>query len=66
MDLRLTQKSSGRIEELKKVVKEMLKSFNNLAKKLRLIYDIQHLGLAYHFEEDIDGSLKHIQNGDAV
>ncbi|XP_072971375.1 alpha-humulene synthase-like isoform X2 [Typha angustifolia] len=48
-----------RIEELKEEVRGELVSATDLVEKLRLIDAIQHLGIAYHFEKEIDEALSH-------
>ncbi|XP_072973526.1 alpha-humulene synthase-like [Typha angustifolia] len=48
-----------RIEELKEEVRGKLVSATDLVEKLRLIDAIQHLGIAYHFEKEIDEALSH-------
>jgi len=51
-----------RREELKREMKVMLKDDNDLLKTLSLIDNLQRLGLDYHFEEEIDDTLRRIQN----
>ncbi|XP_072974185.1 alpha-humulene synthase-like [Typha angustifolia] len=48
-----------RIEELKEEVRGKLVSATDLVEKFRLIDAIQHLGIAYHFEKEIDEVLSH-------
>nr|BBE38101.1 germacrene A synthase [Aralia cordata] len=47
------------IEGLKKEVRGLLTDTTiDSTKKLNMIYSIHHLGLSYHFEEEIDGQLE--------
>ena len=49
------------VEELKeKVREELLASTSHLSQQLGLIDAFQHLGVAYHFEREIEEALKHI------
>ncbi|KAK1282520.1 (-)-germacrene D synthase [Acorus calamus] len=51
-----------RVEELKTEVKKMVQHANEPLQKLSLIDAIQRLGLSYHFQEEINLSLKQINN----
>ncbi|KAJ4967969.1 hypothetical protein NE237_014670 [Protea cynaroides] len=51
------------VEELKEEVRRMLAAdANDSSKKLRLIDSLQRLGVAYHFEGEIEDALKHIHD----
>ncbi|KAJ4981113.1 hypothetical protein NE237_031950 [Protea cynaroides] len=52
--------SLARLEELKHEVKELIQSTKDLSSRLELIDEIQRLGVAYHFEEEIKESLDHV------
>ncbi|KAK1323374.1 (-)-germacrene D synthase [Acorus calamus] len=51
-----------RVEELKTEVKKMISHANGAAQKLDVIDAVQRLGLAYHFEEEVDEALKQIND----
>ncbi|XP_058115042.1 beta-cubebene synthase-like isoform X2 [Magnolia sinica] len=57
-----------RIEELKKEVKRMLRTDSGPFQKMSLIDEIQRLGVAYHFEMEIEEAMRQIYdahiNGD--
>nr|XP_019702730.1 alpha-humulene synthase isoform X3 [Elaeis guineensis] len=51
-----------RIGELKEEVKSLLKNANDDLQKMELIDALQRLGMAYHFEKEIDEILNQIYN----
>ena len=51
-----------RIEELKEEVKNLLKHANDHLQEMELIDALQRLGVAYHFEKEIDEILSQIYN----
>ena len=52
-----------KMEVLKKEVRKMLMEAAHLPREqLKLINDIQRLGVAYHFEVEIDGALKRLND----
>ncbi|XP_063940272.1 sesquiterpene synthase Cop-like [Daucus carota subsp. sativus] len=52
-----------KIQELKEKVKKMLlEAAHQPQQELKLIDDIQRLGVAYHFEVEIDGALKRLND----
>ena len=51
-----------RIEELKEEVTNLLKNANDHLQEMELIDALQRLGVAYHFEKEIDKILKQICN----
>nr|AZL40027.1 sesquiterpene synthase [Thapsia villosa var. laciniata] len=52
-----------KIQELKEKVKKMLlEAAHQPQQELKLINDIQRLGVAYHFEVEIDGALKRLND----
>ncbi|XP_020110273.1 alpha-humulene synthase-like [Ananas comosus] len=53
-----------KVEELKEVVKEKLRSTTDLHESMSLIDAIQHLGIDYHFEEEIDKALDCLYNSE--
>ncbi|XP_058072970.1 beta-cubebene synthase-like isoform X2 [Magnolia sinica] len=52
----------GRGEELKVVVRSMFSTVNDPLLKMNLIDAVQRLGVAYHFEIDIDKALRQIHD----
>ncbi|KAK2977954.1 hypothetical protein RJ640_014234 [Escallonia rubra] len=51
------------IQQLKKEVREMLVVIaDNPSEQLKLIDDIQRLGVSYQFESEIDAALQHIHD----
>ncbi|KAH0449970.1 hypothetical protein IEQ34_020662 [Dendrobium chrysotoxum] len=58
------EKIKQRIDELKDVIKKQLRDASDQLQSLEMIDAIQHLGVAYHFELEINDSLKKIhRNG---
>nr|CAD1824994.1 unnamed protein product [Ananas comosus var. bracteatus] len=53
-----------KVEELKEEVKEKLRSTTDLHESMSLIDAIQHLGIDYHFEEEIDEALDRLYNSE--
>ena len=52
-----------KIQELREKVKKMLlEAAHQPQQELKLIDDIQRLGVAYHFEVEIDGALKRLND----
>ncbi|KAI0492365.1 hypothetical protein KFK09_026636 [Dendrobium nobile] len=54
------EKIKKRIDELKDVIKKQLRDANDLLQSLEMIDAIHHLGVAYHFELEINDALKKI------
>lgn len=55
------------VQQLKEEVRKMLVTADDdSVQKLHLIDAIQRLGVAYHFESEIDEALKHVFDGSVV
>ncbi|KAI0492370.1 hypothetical protein KFK09_026641 [Dendrobium nobile] len=54
------EKIKKRIDELKDVIKKQLRDASDLLQSLEMIDVIHHLGVAYHFELEINDALKKI------
>ncbi|NP_001239040.1 sesquiterpene synthase 31 [Solanum lycopersicum] len=64
LDNQVAEKYVEEIETLKEQTRSMLMSGKTLAEKLNLIDIVERLGIAYHFEKQIDDMLNHIFNID--
>ncbi|CAK9321703.1 unnamed protein product [Citrullus colocynthis] len=53
-------------QEVKEEVRSMFAAAEKSSERLRLIDSIQRLGLSYHFEDEINEILEHIQNSSKV
>ncbi|KAK6775236.1 hypothetical protein RDI58_026237 [Solanum bulbocastanum] len=67
IDNHVSQKYAQEIEELKEETRSMLLAITGrkLVEKLNFIDVIEHLGIAYHFEKEIDDILNRIYNEDS-
>lgn len=53
-------------QEVKEEVRSMFAAAEKSSERLRLIDSIQRLGLSYHFEDEINEILEHIQKSSKV